>query len=378
MKMQKPIASLQFITGDIPGFSHAEQVERACSAGVKWIQLRMKGAAETEFEDTAQEVKKICQKHDVVFVVNDNVNVALKVQADGVHLGKGDLLPSKARHLLEPNVIIGGTANTLSDMLWCTEEGCDYIGVGPYRYTDTKKSLAPIVGRCGLTELIEAYSVKAASPVPVIAIGGVTSEDVSELIQSGYHGVAVSGAIAKALNPATAATKLLQMFPSTGGDSGGSHPNLKNLSDTHKPPRRNIIPYDPRLKERARNLRNNSTLSEILLWQNLKGKQMKGFDFDRQRPIDNYIVDFYCKDLMLALEIDGSSHDNKFLYDARRQQKLESLGVRFLRFTDLEVKKNLRSVLRTIENWIEETELVPYGHHGPSPKSSSRGLKNEE
>ncbi len=100
------------------------------------------------------------------------------------------------------------------------------------------------------------------------------------------------------------------------------------------------------------------TFSEVLLWNELKQKKMKGYDFDRQRPIDNYIVDFYCKDLMLAIEIDGISHDfeDVLVKDEIRQQKLEKMGVRFLRFDDREVRKDMPNVLRTIELWIEEQE----------------------
>lgn len=373
--MGKSIADLHFITQDISGFSHAEQAELVCSAGVKWVQLRMKDTEDpsADGEETAWVVKKICKKYGAVLIINDNVSVAQKIQADGVHLGKKDMLPSKARLLLGPAAIIGGTANTLRDMLWCTEEGCDYIGVGPYRYTDTKKELSPIVGSCGMIDISEAYSIKAANPVPIIAIGGIKVEDISELLQSGYHGVAVSSAIAKAPNPSRSAQKFLDQLPSPGEARGGSRHSLEKLGVNHPPARRKIIPYNPKLKERARKLRNNSTLSEIMLWKKLKGKQMKGFDFDRQRPINNYIVDFYCKDLMLALEVDGSSHDNKFIYDVQRQQKLESLGVNFLRFTDLEVKKDMNTVLSTIENWIIETELVPYGHQGPPQNPSQAG-----
>jgi very-short-patch-repair endonuclease len=105
----------------------------------------------------------------------------------------------------------------------------------------------------------------------------------------------------------------------------------------------------------AKALRNNMTLSEVLLWDVLKNKQMMGYDFDRQKPIDEFIVDFYCKDLMLAIEIDGDSHDSEeaFEKDVKRQERLEKLGVRFLRFDDLEVKKDMTNVIRTIENWIE-------------------------
>ncbi len=117
-----------------------------------------------------------------------------------------------------------------------------------------------------------------------------------------------------------------------------------------------FLPYNPRLKEIARKLRKTMTRSEVILWQHLKGKQMNGYDFDRQRPIDEYIVDFYCKKLKLAIEIDGSSHDSEEAQeqDRYRQQRLEALGVRFLRFRDEEVHQNVEAVLQAIEVWIND------------------------
>ncbi len=122
--------------------------------------------------------------------------------------------------------------------------------------------------------------------------------------------------------------------------------------------RRKIIPYNPKLKQLAKELRKNMTVSEVLLWNELKQKRMLGYDFDRQRPIDEFIVDFYCKELMLAIEIDGISHytEEAFRRDTERQKRLESLGVNFLRFDDSEVKNDINNVLRTIENWINEFE----------------------
>jgi very-short-patch-repair endonuclease len=120
--------------------------------------------------------------------------------------------------------------------------------------------------------------------------------------------------------------------------------------------RRKIITYNPKLVPLARKLRLNSTLSEILLWQQLKKKQQLGYDFDRQRPIGNYIVDFYCKELGLALEIDGCSHSDKEDYDLKRQRELEELGVMILRFDDRDVKKELDAVLREIRRNIKELE----------------------
>jgi very-short-patch-repair endonuclease len=123
--------------------------------------------------------------------------------------------------------------------------------------------------------------------------------------------------------------------------------------------KRRIIPYNPDLKILAKTLRKNMTLSEVLLWNEMKKKQMSGYDFDRQRPIGNYIVDFYCKDLNLAIEIDGDTHFYRDEVDDLRQQELEDLGVRFLRFEDIEVKKNISNVLRVIEDWIQKNKPTP-------------------
>jgi very-short-patch-repair endonuclease len=119
-----------------------------------------------------------------------------------------------------------------------------------------------------------------------------------------------------------------------------------------------IIPYNPKLKEFARKLRKNSTLSEILLWKKIKNKAF-GVEFHRQVPLDQFIVDFYCHELKLAIEIDGSSHDQKFEYDRARENKLNSFGVKILRFNDLDVKKDMNSVLRAIEIAITESKDIP-------------------
>lgn len=120
--------------------------------------------------------------------------------------------------------------------------------------------------------------------------------------------------------------------------------------------KRKIIPYNPALKEKARYLRNNSTHTEILMWNFLKGKQMKGYDFHRQKPIDNYIIDFFCNELMLAIEIDGVSHYGNEKRDEKRQKKIESYGIHFLRFDDLEVVHKTDLVIKKIEEWIDEYE----------------------
>ena len=118
--------------------------------------------------------------------------------------------------------------------------------------------------------------------------------------------------------------------------------------------KRRFVTYNPKLKATARMLRKQSTLAEILLWNELKGKKMLGCDFHRQKPVHRYIVDFFCPELMLAVEIDGASHVDKVEEDKKRQEDLESLGIRFLRFQDDQVKKDLGAVVDIIKQWIVE------------------------
>jgi len=118
------------------------------------------------------------------------------------------------------------------------------------------------------------------------------------------------------------------------------------------------IPYNPMLRQYAKQLRDNSTLSEVLLWKRIKGKSL-GVEFHRQVPLSEYIVDFYCHELMLAIEIDGNSHDYKYEHDKFRQNSLEKLGITFVRFSDLSVKKEMENVIRTLEQIIEESKTSP-------------------
>ncbi len=133
---------------------------------------------------------------------------------------------------------------------------------------------------------------------------------------------------------------------------------------------RRIIPYNPNLKQLARDLRNDSTLGEIILWKKLKGKQIFGYDFHRQKPLLEYIVDFYCAELNLIIEIDGYSHQNEEAYikDKNRQEELEQYNLYFLRFTDKEIKTQMQSVLRAIEIYINEFE-----QHTPNPSQEGNG-----
>lgn len=125
--------------------------------------------------------------------------------------------------------------------------------------------------------------------------------------------------------------------------------------------KRKIIPYNPKLKLLARKLRNNSTKSEITLWNQLKGKQFHGYAFHRQKPLLNFIVDFFCYDLLLVIELDGYTHQFEQTYekDIKKQQELENMGLSVLRYTDNEVLTNLLGVVDEIERYIEQFEHTP-------------------
>lgn len=129
------------------------------------------------------------------------------------------------------------------------------------------------------------------------------------------------------------------------------------------------LQYDPGLKRLARELRNHATLAEVLLWQQLKRRQRRGFEFHRQKPIDRYIADFFSSELMLAVEIDGYSHTLKGPEDEERQKRLEALGIRFLRFPDKLVKTRLDAVVLAIDNWIDANRPKP-SNHTPRPSAT--------
>jgi thiamine-phosphate pyrophosphorylase len=183
---------LYFLTMDEAPIGHVEQVEAACKAGVRWIQLRMKLASDEEMQEAALAAKKICAVHDCLFLINDRVEIAAAVGAHGVHLGKLDMAVGVARRRLGPDRIIGGTANTLEDIREHCRQGADYIGLGPYRYTTTKKNLSPVLGLGGYQRIMDQLRREGIG-IPVVAIGGIGPEDATGLVEAGLYGIAFSG-----------------------------------------------------------------------------------------------------------------------------------------------------------------------------------------
>jgi thiamine-phosphate pyrophosphorylase len=208
-KLNDPnLLKLQFITNQWSQYSIEEQVKTVADAGCKWIQLRLKDKSYEEWLKTAKEVKTVCQNQGAMCIVNDHVEVALKMDADGVHLGKEDMDPEKARNLLGPDKIIGATANTLDDVLKLSQKKPDYIGLGPLRKTNTKKKLSPELGFQGYKEVLEELD-KRNITVPIVAIGGVTTGDFIKLQELGIRGIAVSSFISHHENPSSAVETLL-------------------------------------------------------------------------------------------------------------------------------------------------------------------------
>lgn len=182
---------LMCLTQEGLSISPVEQVSRLCAAGARWIQLRLKQVDAATWLATAREVVSICRSHGAVSIINDNVDVALAVGADGVHLGKLDLGWKEARARLGPDRILGGTVNDAGDVARVKAAGClDYVGVGPLRFTTTKQKLAPVLGVAGIRELVAQLD-----GLPAWAIGGVVADDLPALREAGAAGVAVTGAL---------------------------------------------------------------------------------------------------------------------------------------------------------------------------------------
>ena len=169
-------------------------IHQALDHGCNWIQMRFKNATSEETFTLAKVVKIMCQEYLATFIMNDNVVLAKEIDADGVHLGLNDMEISKAREVLGNTKIIGGTANTFENIQNHVQNGCDYIGLGPFRFTKTKEKLSPILGLEGYQNILVQLE-KQQIKIPIYAIGGIQLEDVESIIKTGIYGIAVSGLI---------------------------------------------------------------------------------------------------------------------------------------------------------------------------------------
>lgn len=197
-----------YLTQDLHDITHQELAQIACENGIRWLQLRVKNKPFEEWLQIAHEVRQICNSFQTTLIINDNVEIARAADAEGVHLGKNDMSVAEARAILGKDKIIGGTANTIEDIEHLQNAGVDYIGLGPYRFTETKKNLNSILGLQGYSAILQFYN----STIPVIAIGGIQLEDVQILMNTGVYGIAVSSAINLAENKAKVISSFLELL----------------------------------------------------------------------------------------------------------------------------------------------------------------------
>lgn len=186
---------LQYISQGNTAEQQADNILKALHHGAKWIQLRWKNAPQDELKSLAEKVKKWCVQNEAIFIINDSANLAKDIDADGVHLGLTDSHIATARSLLGHDKIIGGTANTLDDVLQRIDEQCDYIGLGPFRFTTTKEKLSPVLGLKGYENINHFLKDSKIAAPPLYAIGGIETGDISMLKEVGVYGVALSGLI---------------------------------------------------------------------------------------------------------------------------------------------------------------------------------------
>lgn len=199
------INKLHYISQGNTPKEHLENIQKACQSGAELVQLRLKNLSEKKVLKTALEAREITSHFQTRLIINDHYKIAKEIKADGVHLGKTDTCPTVARKHLYTWQIIGGTANNLEDCKILIAKEIDYIGLGPFRFTTTKENLSPVLGLDGYTLIIK--ELKTATPI--IAIGGITGNDITEILKTGVSGIAMSGEITCDFNKIRAFHQLL-------------------------------------------------------------------------------------------------------------------------------------------------------------------------
>ena len=202
---------LQFITHYTDTIGYLDSVRIALEGGCRWVQLRMKNATVDEIRPVALEAMALCKEAGATFIIDDHVALVKEIGADGVHLGKNDMPIDEARRILGPDFIIGGTANTFEDVVMHYNNGANYIGCGPFRFTTTKEKLSPVLGLEGYREIV-AKMKDAGIDIPVVAIGGIVAEDIPQIMETGVTGIALSGTVLRASNPIEEMQRLVKMI----------------------------------------------------------------------------------------------------------------------------------------------------------------------
>ncbi|UXX78402.1 thiamine phosphate synthase [Reichenbachiella carrageenanivorans] len=189
------ISRLHYISQETDEKSHLDNIREACAAGIDWVQLRVKDRELDEIEEMAFEAKAICKKYGAKLILNDHVEIAKAIKANGVHLGQEDMDPVEARAILGDKPYIGGTANTWEQVeLLYESKVVDYVGLGPFKFTTTKENLSPELGIRGYSNILNNMIIQDID-IPIIAIGGIEMEDIFDLQLTGCYGIAVASLI---------------------------------------------------------------------------------------------------------------------------------------------------------------------------------------
>lgn len=201
---------IQFISHYTEQYSYLDSIRLALLGGCRWIQLRVKGASDEDVLPMALEAQKMCKEYGATFIIDDRVDMVKAIGADGVHLGKNDMPITEARRILGKDFIIGGTANTFEDVRKHYQDGANYIGCGPFRFTTTKEKLSPILGLEGYMNIV--LKMKGENiDIPIVAIGGITADDIPAIMQTGVTGIAISGTVLRAESPVDEMKRLLEI-----------------------------------------------------------------------------------------------------------------------------------------------------------------------
>lgn len=206
---------LQFITHKTGGYDELSGAEAVLRGGCRWVQLRMKDASDEEFLSAGRKLAELCRSFGARLILDDRVRLVEELGADGVHVGKNDMPVDKVRRLLGPGRIVGATANSFADIEAAAARGADYIGLGPFRFTSTKQKLSPILGLEGYRSVMSACR-DAGIVLPVVAIGGITVEDIPGIMAAGVHGIAVSGSLLRAEDTSAETCRMLDLLQGYG------------------------------------------------------------------------------------------------------------------------------------------------------------------
>ncbi|MEO5788833.1 thiamine phosphate synthase [Gelidibacter sp.] len=190
------IPKLHYISQGNSPKEHLENIQKACSSGAELVQLRLKNVSDKKYLKLAEEAREITSHFQTRLIINDNYKIAKTVKADGVHLEASEVCPTVVRDYLFSWQMIGGTANTLQDCETLISKDVDYIGLGPFRFTATKEHLPTILGLSGYSAIMDVLDTKT----PIIGVGGITTDDVKDILATGISGLAVSGAITRDFN----------------------------------------------------------------------------------------------------------------------------------------------------------------------------------